>query len=90
MGFASIVWNCRCRHLSSLTEVMVPETLSGCPVISVLAGFDDESLPIGIQLIGRPQADLEVLQIAHAYEQAPEDVICRSPEFGGQELTSRG
>ncbi len=39
------------------------------PAISVPAGFTRDGLPVGIQIIGRPRADLSVLQLAHAYEQ---------------------
>lgn len=51
-------------------EVVIPGTLSGCPVINVPAGFDDRGRPIGIQLVGRMHDDLKVLKIAHTYEQA--------------------
>jgi amidase len=41
-----------------------------CPAISVPAGFTAESLPVGIQIVGRYRDDFGVLQIAHAFEQA--------------------
>ena len=34
---------------------------------------------MGLQLIGRPQADFAVLQLAHAYEQAAQDILQRAP-----------
>lgn len=40
------------------------------PAISVPAGFTDDGLPVGIQIVGRYRDDLGVLQIAHAFEQA--------------------
>ena len=40
------------------------------PAISVPAGFTDEGLPVGIQIVGRYRDDLNVLKIAHAFEQA--------------------
>ncbi|MGQ9614346.1 MAG: amidase [Chloroflexus sp.] len=40
------------------------------PAISVPAGFTRDGLPVGIQIIGRPRADLNVLQLAYAFEQA--------------------
>jgi len=40
------------------------------PAISVPAGFTDDGLPVGIQIVGRFRDDLGVLQIAHAFEQA--------------------
>ncbi len=51
-------------------EVVTPGTLSGCPVVNVPAGFDNQGRPMGIQMIGRNKEDLKVLKIAHAYEQA--------------------
>jgi amidase len=41
-----------------------------CPAISVPAGFTDDGLPVGIQIVGRNRDDYAVLQIAHAFEQA--------------------
>jgi amidase len=41
-----------------------------CPAISVPAGFTDEELPVGVQIVGRYKDDFGVLQIAHAFEQA--------------------
>ncbi|MNK77255.1 Glutamyl-tRNA(Gln) amidotransferase subunit A [compost metagenome] len=49
---------------------MIPGTLSGCPVANVQVGFSASGLPMGLQIIGRHQADFAVLQLAHAYEQA--------------------
>jgi len=43
-------------------------TLGGLPAISVPAGFGANGLPMGVQLIGRPLADLAVLRLAYAYE----------------------
>lgn len=51
-------------------EVVIPGTLSGCPVASVQVGFSEKGLPMGLQIIGRHQADFAVLQLAHAYETA--------------------
>ena len=60
-------------------EVVTPWTLSGCPVISVPAGFGQAGLPAGLQLIGPPQGDLDVLRLAHAYGQARDWVSARPP-----------
>lgn len=40
------------------------------PAISVPAGFTSGGLPVGIQIVGPYRADLEVLRIAHLFEQA--------------------
>jgi amidase len=41
-----------------------------CPAISVPAGFTEDGLPVGIQIVGRYRDDRGVLQLAHAFEQA--------------------
>jgi amidase len=51
-------------------EVVVPGTLSGCPVINVPAGLNAAGLPMGLQVIGKRYADFATLQMAAAYEQA--------------------
>jgi amidase len=61
-------------------------TVTGLPAISVPCGFTDDGLPVGIQIVGRPQDDWGVLQLAHAFEQAtqvwrrrPPDAMMRRP-----------
>jgi amidase len=41
-----------------------------CPAVSVPAGFTDEGLPVGLQIVGRYKDDVGVLQLASAFEQA--------------------
>ncbi len=65
-------------------EVVIPASLAGVPAISVPAGFNAAGLPMGLQLIGRPQGDLAVLQLAHAYEQAAAKDIRRAPALLGK------
>ncbi len=45
-------------------------TVTGLPAISVPCGFTPEGVPVGVQIVGRHQDDLGVLQLAHAFEQA--------------------
>ena len=42
----------------------------GTPAITVPCGFSREGLPIGLQLCGRTLGEVDVLALAHAYEQA--------------------
>lgn len=51
-------------------EVVVPVTMSGCPAISVPAGFGPEGLPMGLQIWGRWRGEFGLLQAAYAHEQA--------------------
>ncbi|OTA40941.1 MAG: hypothetical protein A6D92_11650 [Symbiobacterium thermophilum] len=45
----------------------IPVNLAGLPAVSVPCGFVD-GLPVGMQLIGKPFADTQILQIAWAYQ----------------------
>ncbi|HEX5408074.1 MAG TPA: amidase [Pseudonocardiaceae bacterium] len=40
------------------------------PAISVPAGFTPDGLPVGLQIVGAHRAELTVLRLAHAFEQA--------------------
>ncbi|WP_214104470.1 amidase [Acrocarpospora catenulata] len=42
----------------------------GAPALSVPCGFTDAGLPVGVQIVGRPWADLDVLRLGHAFERA--------------------
>ena len=48
----------------------IPANLAGLPCASVPCGFDDEGLPVGLQLIGRPMDEATMLRVGYAYEQA--------------------
>jgi amidase len=58
-------------------------TLTTHPAISVPAGFTDDGLPVGIQIVGRYRDDFGVLQMAHAFEQATQ-VWKRRPEIAAE------
>jgi len=45
-------------------------TVTACPAISLPCGFTPDGLPVGLQIVGRPQDDWGVLQLAHAFELA--------------------
>jgi amidase len=60
-------------------EVVVPGTLSGCPVINIPAGFGPGGLPMGMQVIAPRHQDLSALQIAYAYEQAAQWNLKHTP-----------
>ncbi len=43
-------------------------TMTGCPAISVPCGFSATGLPVGLQIVAPPWAELLLLQIAHAFD----------------------
>ena len=54
-----------------LTDLMtIPVNLAGLPGISIPCGFNDEGIPIGLQLIGNVLREDQLFQVAYAYEQA--------------------
>ncbi|MFP6666424.1 MAG: amidase [Pirellulales bacterium] len=55
-----IEWMKSCYYISA----------TGLPAISVPCTFTTDGLPVGIQIVGRHQDDLGVLQLAHAFQQA--------------------
>ena len=47
-----------------------PFSVVGAPSMSVNCGFDDQGLPIGMQIAGKPFDEATVLRAAHGYERA--------------------
>ena len=58
----------------------IPTNLAGTCAMSLPCGFSSDDLPIGLQLIGKPFAEAEILQAAYAFEQAT-DWHKRVPEL---------
>ncbi len=55
-------------YLNDVFTVTV--NLAGLPGITVPAGLDKQGLPLGLQLIGRPWEEGDLLNVAHTLEQA--------------------
>lgn len=55
-----IDWMRSCYYITATTH----------PAMSVPAGFTEHGLPVGLQIIGRHQGELALLQMAHAFEAA--------------------
>ncbi len=51
-------------------RMVAPFNLAGLPALSLPCGFDDEGLPIGLQIVGRACDEATVLGVGAAYERA--------------------
>jgi amidase len=61
-------------------ECTLYATFAGLPAISVPAGFDASGRwPMGVQLIGKPQGDAELLRVAAGYEALIPELLARRP-----------
>lgn len=67
-------------YLGDIYTVSV--NLAGLPAISVPCGLDKKGLPIGLQLIGRPFGETEIIRTAYAFEQTRK---YERPELGQEE-----
>ena len=57
-------------YLSDVYTISI--NLAGLPALSLPCGFDDDNMPIGLQLIGKHFDEATLLRTAHAYEQTTE------------------
>ena len=64
-------------YLSDIFTIAV--NLAGLPGISVPCGFDEQGMPIGLQLIGRAFDEATLLRAAYAYEQTQDQPRRRPP-----------
>lgn len=55
---------------AALTRLTGPWNATGQPVFAIPAGVDEAGLPIGMSLIGRPNEEWELSDMAHALEMA--------------------
>lgn len=54
----------------------------GFPALSVPMGFDDDGIPLSLQIIGRPFTDDLVLAVGHAYQQRTSWHLAKAPHHG--------
>lgn len=61
------------ERMGTYVEWMRSATLisaTGCPAISVPGGFTTAGLPVGLQFVGAPGRDVDLLRVARAYDEA--------------------
>jgi Asp-tRNA(Asn)/Glu-tRNA(Gln) amidotransferase A subunit family amidase len=60
-----------------------PSAHSGLPAISLPAGFTDDGLPVGMELLARPHADGRLIALGYAWEQvaSPRRAPQRTPSL---------
>jgi Asp-tRNA(Asn)/Glu-tRNA(Gln) amidotransferase A subunit family amidase len=58
-----------------------PFNATGQPAITLPAGFSKQGLPIGLQIVGRPNGEFELLSLAASYESARPWKHLRPPTF---------
>ncbi|MGH7713533.1 MAG: amidase, partial [Gemmatimonadaceae bacterium] len=63
---------------------------SGFPALSLPAGFTNDGLPVGLELLGRPWSDARLVAMAFAFEQAPAGVRRRPPTTTPALVNGRG
>jgi amidase len=51
-------------------QVVIPASLIGLPVVNIPAGFGDNGLPAGLQLIGPRASDGQLLRLAQEWHLA--------------------
>ena len=72
-GYAATPFVGANREATSLSAMHTPPWNStGFPALSVPMGFDQEGLPCGMQIVGKPFADDVVLRLGHHYQQITE------------------
>ena len=59
---------------------------AGLPAISMPAGFTDDGLPVGVELVGKPYDEAALLRLAYSYEQAfrPRRAPDSAPPLAGE------
>jgi aspartyl-tRNA(Asn)/glutamyl-tRNA(Gln) amidotransferase subunit A len=69
-GYAATPFTGADKKATSMAAIHTPAWNStGFPALSAPMGFDQDGLPCGLQIIGRPFADDLVLGVGHAYQQ---------------------
>jgi aspartyl-tRNA(Asn)/glutamyl-tRNA(Gln) amidotransferase subunit A len=66
--------------LSAIMQFTGVPSLTGLPSLAVPCGFDDDGLPVGMQIIGRPFDEAQLFRAGAAFQDAT-DFHTRTPTF---------
>jgi aspartyl-tRNA(Asn)/glutamyl-tRNA(Gln) amidotransferase subunit A len=64
--------------LSAIMQFTGVPSLTGLPSLAVPCGFDDDGLPVGMQIIGRPFDESRLFRVGAAFQEAT-DFHTRAP-----------
>jgi aspartyl-tRNA(Asn)/glutamyl-tRNA(Gln) amidotransferase subunit A len=67
--------------LSAIMQFTGMASLTGLPSLGVPCGFDENGLPVGMQIIGKPFDEATLFRVGHAYQCAT-DFHTKSPRLG--------
>ena len=81
MIFATVI--CGVFGEAEWMKCVIPATMAGCPALAAPAGFGEQGLPMGLQIIGPNHGELACLRLAHAYDQASGWAAKRLPPLLG-------
>ncbi len=69
------------RNLVSWVYYTYPFNLTGQPAASTCAGFGSDNMPIGMQIVGRPLGEADVVRTAAAFERVDQPLPRMPPNF---------
>ena len=67
------------RFRDLVLPLTTPQNLAGLPACAVRAGFDEDGLPVGVQLTGARGDEATLLAVAQAFASATPDLQARRP-----------
>ena len=59
-----------CKTYIDWFSITFALSMTACPTISIPCGFSSEGLPVGLQIMGKPRGEAELLRIAKLFEES--------------------
>ena len=73
---------------SVYSRMSTPANVTGLPSLAVPSAFTSEGLPMAVQIIGKPFAEAEILQVGYAIEQGSDAVGRIAPVVAAEAATA--